>query len=94
MTTRQLYLIGYDISHPRRLSRVLRCVQRHTLGGQKSFYECWLSAAELHTLRAQLTYQIDTSEDSVIFIRLDARTTTITLGCAEQIASNDYFYID
>lgn len=94
MTTRQLYLIGYDISHPRRLSRVLRCVQRHTLGGQKSFYECWLSAAELHTLRAQLACEINVAEDSVIFFRLDARTKTITLGCAEQIASNDCFYIN
>ena len=94
MTTRQLYLVGYDISHPRRLRRVLRCVQRHTLGGQKSFYECWLTSAELHTLRAQLACEIEASADRVIFVRLDARTQTTTLGCAEQIASRDYFYID
>jgi len=44
MNTRHLFLVGYDISENPRRRRALRDVQHHALGGQKSFYECWLFA--------------------------------------------------
>lgn len=93
MNTRHRFLVGYDISaHPRR-RRVLRDVQHHALGGQKSFYECWLTVAELQTLLAQLRSRMDTDCDRVVFIRLDARSTSLQLGQAEPMASADYFHI-
>ena len=47
MNTRHLFLVGYDISENPRRRRALRDVQHHALGGQKSFYECWLFAFSL-----------------------------------------------
>lgn len=93
MTARHLFLIGYDIAHPRRLRQVLRCVQRHALGGQKSFYECRLSVGELQELMAQLRHIIEPEKDRVLFIRLDARSRSITLGCAAPIATDDSFFV-
>lgn len=93
MHTRHLFLVGYDISeNPRRL-RALRDVQHHALGGQKSFYECWLSVAELQALLAQLRQRIDADTDRVVLIRLDGRTQSLQLGQADPIASADFFHI-
>ena len=50
MNTRHLFLVGYDIRENPIRRRALRDVQHHALGEQKSFYECWLSVAELQTL--------------------------------------------
>ena len=94
MAHRHLFLVGYDISHNTARSRALRHVQGHALGGQKSFYECWLSVGELQTLMAQLGQGIDNDTDRVVFIRLDARNSSIQLGNAQAIASTDYFHID
>lgn len=88
-----LFLVGYDITQNPRRRRVLRDVQHHALGGQKSFYECWLSVGELQTLLQQLRSRIDSDSDRVVFVRLDARSQSLQLGQAEPIASADYFHI-
>jgi CRISPR-associated protein Cas2 len=93
MNTRHLFLVGYDICKNARRRRVLHDVQHHALGGQKSFYECWLSVGELQDLMAQLRQRIDIDTDRVIFIRLDARSASLTLGQAEPIDSASYFHI-
>lgn len=94
MAHRHLFLVGYDISQNAQRRLALRRVQGHALGGQKSFYECWLSTGELQTLMAQLAQGIDQDTDRVVFIRLDARNPSIQLGNAQAIASTDYFHID
>ena len=93
MNTRHLFLIGYDISENPRRRRALREVQHHALGGQKSFYECWLSVGELQTLLAQLRVCIDSDSDRVVFIRLDGRTQSVQLSKAAPIDYADYFHI-
>jgi CRISPR-associated protein Cas2 len=93
MNSRHLFLVGYDISANPCRRRVLRDVQHHALGGQKSFYECWLSVGELQTLLAQMRARIDQATDRVVFVRLDARSQSLQLGQAEAIASADYFHI-
>lgn len=93
MNTRHLFLVGYDISENPRRRRVLRDVQCHALGGQKSFYECWLSVGELQTLLAQMRARINNDTDRVVFVRLDARSQSVQLGQADPIASVDYFHI-
>ncbi len=93
MQTRHLFLVGYDIGENPRRRRVLGSVQHHALGGQKSFYECWLSVGELQTLLAQLRSHIDSERDRVVFVRLDARSQSLQLGQAEAIAQTDYFHI-
>lgn len=44
---RALYLVAYDIADPRRLAHVHRLLG-WKVGGQKSFYECWLTPVEAH----------------------------------------------
>ncbi|MFN5348003.1 MAG: hypothetical protein ACK5A0_00425, partial [Polaromonas sp.] len=77
MNTRHLFLVGYDISENPTRRRALRDVQHHALGGQKSFYECWLSVGELQTLLAKMRARIHNEADRVIFIRLDGRSQSL-----------------
>ena len=93
MVSRHLFLIGYDIRTSQRRARALRQVQQHALGGQKSFYECWLTVAELQDLLNSLKKGIDGESDRVVLIRLDARTQSITLGQTESLVDPDYFHI-
>lgn len=93
MNTRHLFLVGYDICNKPRRRHVLRGVQHHALGGQKSFYECWLSVGELQTLMAQLRSCIDRESDRVIFVRLDPRSQSLQLGQGQALPNADYFYI-
>jgi CRISPR-associated protein Cas2 len=79
---RILYLVAYDISHPRRLARALKTVRAYATGGQKSVHECWLLPGELATLKRDLEAVIDPVEDSVLFVRLDPRLKPRTLGIA------------
>ncbi len=93
MQTRHLFLVGYDISENPARRRALRNVQQHALGGQKSFYECWLTVGELQTLLAQLRTHINQEADRVVFIRLDARSQSLQLGQAQAIDNANYFHI-
>jgi CRISPR-associated protein Cas2 len=93
MNTRHLFLVGYDICENSARRRALRDVQHHALGGQKSFYECWLSVGELQTLRAQLNGRLDHTTDRVLLVRLDPRSQTIQLGQANPIPDTGYFYV-
>lgn len=93
MDNRQLFLIAYDIADARRLNRVHQLANRHAMGGQKSFYECWLSPAERQNLMAQMSAQIDQDEDRILFLRLDPRQNVETLGCALSPKAIDFFYI-
>ena len=89
---RHLFLIGYDISSPRRLRRALKVVKSHAIGGQKSLYECWLTSGELQQAMQQLRELIDPGEDRVIFVRLDPRATMHMLGTAVAPADGEFFY--
>jgi len=80
--TRSLYLICYDVADPSRLHRVHRCVKSYAVGGQKSFYECWLTPAELSGLRAQLTEEIDPLDDRIHLFQLDPRIKPMFYGQA------------
>jgi CRISPR-associated protein Cas2 len=53
--TRTLYLICYDIASPQRLYRVHKFLLGYKVGGQKSFFECWLTAGELRDVRRGLS---------------------------------------
>jgi len=48
---RTIYLVCYDVAAPNRLAKVHKTVQAYAIGGQKSFYECWLTQDDLRGLR-------------------------------------------
>ncbi|MBI4755519.1 MAG: CRISPR-associated endonuclease Cas2 [Betaproteobacteria bacterium] len=80
---RTLYLVCYDVSCPKRLYRVHRFLQGYRVGGQKSFFECWLTAAELKRVQRELEELVDPVEDRVHIFQLDPRMKMECLGVAQ-----------
>ena len=89
---RHLYLVAYDICHPRRLARALKTVRAYATGGQKSVHECWLEPGELAVLKRDLEAVIDAGEDSVLFVRLDPRLKPRILGIARPPVDPSFFF--
>ena len=89
---RHLFLIAYDISCHRRRRRALKAVKGHAIGGQKSLYECWLTAGELQQAMAALRALIDPADDRVVFVRLDPRAAVHTLGVGVAPQDGEFFY--
>ncbi|MDP2824005.1 MAG: CRISPR-associated endonuclease Cas2 [Sulfuritalea sp.] len=79
---RTLYLVCYDVSCPKRLYRVHRYLLGFKVGGQKSFFECWFTPAELREARRELAALIDANEDRVHIFQLDPRMKMEGLGIA------------
>ena len=90
---RNLYLVAYDICHPRRLARALKIVRAYATGGQKSVHECWLEPGELAVLKRDLEAVFDAGEVSVLFVRLDPRMKPRTLGIARPPADPSFFFV-
>ncbi len=84
---RSLYLVCYDVSCPRRLRQVHKFLLGYRVGGQKSFFECWLSPAELRSVQAMLAQLIDPAEDRVHIFQLDPRMTCARFGRARAPAT-------
>jgi len=82
--SRCLYLVCYDVSSPKRLRQVHKFLLGYRVGGQKSFFECWLTQADLRHVRAKLAELIDSGEDRVHFFQLDPRMKCEGLGLARQ----------
>lgn len=80
---RSLYLVCYDIANPRRLRQVHKFLLGYKVGGQKSFFECWLTSAELKDVRLGLRQRMENSEDRAHIFQLDPRQHTQCLGCAQ-----------
>ena len=89
---RCLYLIAYDITSNRRLSRVRKLLKGYSTGGQKSVYECFLSAGDREHAISSLKELIDPDEDRVHVFSLDGRSRTHTLGIAVQPKDPSFFY--
>ncbi len=89
---RHLYLAAYDVTEPARLQRVLATVKRYATGGQKSVFECWLSAHERKELLAATKGELDLGEDRFFLLRLDPRLTPQLLGLALPPADPHLFY--
>lgn len=77
---RDLYLIGYDVSSPKTLQRVLRLIKSYAVGGQKSFYECLMTDSELHSFIERMKTLLDFSTDSLLVLQLDPRSKPFTVG--------------
>lgn len=91
--TRTLYLVAYDITDPRRLSKVHNVIKNFSTGGQKSVYECFLTNGELITMLKYLGKVINIKEDRLHIFVMDGRSRTHTLGIAIQPRDPKFFYI-
>ena len=93
MSYRTLYLVCYDICSPRRLQKVHHYLKGFKVGGQKSFFECWLTPPELSEVRKTLSELMDTKEDRVHIFQLDPRMSTECYGQASTKALGTPFMV-
>ncbi len=92
MKERALYLAAYDVASPRRLRASLELVKAYATGGQKSFYEIFLTAVEKRQLLHDLALILDENADRFFLLRLDPRSRVYTLGTATEPVDPPYFY--
>lgn len=93
MSQRQLYLAAYDISDPQRLREGLKVLRRFASGGQKSVFECFLTATEKAELLDSVDGVIEPAEDRFFLVRLDQRSKVQTLGVALRPLDPPYFLV-
>lgn len=91
--TRSLYLVCYDVSHPRRLRRVHQFLRGYRVGGQKSLFECWLTQGELQTVRSGLQALLVMHEDRAHIFQLDPRQPVRCLGVAKPPHAGAFFIL-
>lgn len=93
MSQRTLYLAAYDVSSPSRLRKALRVMRQYSTGGQKSVFECFLTAAERDQVVLEISEVLNLTEDRFLLIRLDPRVKVQTLGIAVLPTDPAYFYV-
>jgi CRISPR-associated protein Cas2 len=91
---RNLYLVAYDVSSPRRRRRLLAAIKGYAIGGQKSLYECWLTEAELRSALTTARALLDPLTDRALFLRLDPRADVRVLGVAVAPADGEFFFLE
>lgn len=90
---RNLYLIAYDISEPAALRKILKLIKSYAIGGQKSFYECWMTKQELKAFLGDVIELIDAQTDSVMIFQLDSRLKLQIEGQHTRIAFDTFVVI-
>ena len=90
---RTLFLVCYDVCDTKLRRRVHRFLMGYKIGGQKSFFECWLTAAELRLVRDMLSELLDLTEDRAHIFQLDPRMARDMLGRAKQPVTNIFLIV-
>lgn len=90
---RTRYLIAYDIADAKRLYRVHKQVEAYAIGGQKSFYECWLTCHEFEKFKAQLTALMDGVQDRVFIYQLHQDTSPELFGKAKLQSTQPFLLV-
>lgn len=62
------YLIGYDISDPKRLAKVGKVMSGFGTRVQYSFFHCLLSSKQKRQMKARLSQIIHDTEDQIIIL--------------------------
>ena len=88
--TEMLTLVAYDISHPKRLTRVAGVCEDFGVRVQYSLFECRLDPREFGRFGERLLQEIDPAEARVVAYPLDARCaretrTAGTMICSQQV---------
>lgn len=92
MAARQLFLAAYDIGEARRLRKALDVMKQYATGGQKSVFECFLTAPEKGRLVAEIAQVIEPSEDRFFLIPIGAEGEIRILGIAVQPSDPPFYY--
>lgn len=92
MPERRLYLAAYDIADTHRRHTLCALVRAYATGGQKSVYECFLTAGERKALLQAVRGVIQETEDRFLLLRLDPRARVVVLGLAREPRDRPFFY--
>ncbi len=79
------YLVCYDITDPKRLTRVCRFMKERGLHLQLSVFLCSLTWPELGELKSSLAELIDGAKDDVRIYPLPAADTIVALGRGDRV---------
>lgn len=90
---RTLYLVCYDIASPKRLYKVHKFLLGYKVGGQKSFFECWLTSGELKDVRRGLAERLDQNDDRAHIFQLDPRQKISCFGSAQPVSSGTFMIL-
>ncbi|NIR62050.1 MAG: CRISPR-associated endonuclease Cas2, partial [Gammaproteobacteria bacterium] len=82
----------YDVADPRRLKAMMDAVRGYATGGQRSVYECFLTAAERGELLATVDQIINPGTDAFLLVRLEPRRWVRTLGIGVAPEDPPFFY--
>ncbi|WP_288320128.1 CRISPR-associated endonuclease Cas2 [uncultured Haemophilus sp.] len=82
-TRRSRYLIAYDIADSHRLYQMHKHVEAFAIGGQKSFYECWLTEHEMVKFKQDVNDLIEPTDDRVFIFRIPDNIEPWLFGKAE-----------
>lgn len=93
MSERQLYLAAYDIADRRRRTAAFKTVRAFATGGQKSFYEIFLTDSEKASLLQAMQETIEPSEDRFMLLRLDPRARFLAFGTGAPPSDPRFFYV-
>ena len=79
-------LITYDITSPRRLSKVAKACENYGIRVQDSVFECNCNTAKLKELKLKLSQVINMAEDSVRFYKINKTEDCLDiLGKTEKV---------
>ena len=82
-TRRSRYLIAYDIADSHRIYQMHKHVEAYAIGGQKSFYECWLTEHEMMKFKQEVNALIEPTDDRVFIFRIPDNIEPWLFGKAE-----------
>lgn len=84
---KMLTLVGYDITEPKRLSRVARVCEDYGIRVQYSLFECRLEETEFEDFWLKLLEEIDEKEDRLVAYKIDAKSAKQTLTAGTMVCS-------
>lgn len=86
------YVVCYDISNPRRLSRVFNLMKGNGIHLQYSVFHCTLTWPQLQSLEVALRERIEEKEDDVRIYPLPAGGKVIVMGCGDRVPEGVEIY--
>ncbi|MEI2772347.1 MAG: CRISPR-associated endonuclease Cas2 [Candidatus Competibacter sp.] len=93
MPHRDLYLAAYDVTDSDRLQAALHVLKGYASGGQKSVFECFLTARERLALLAEIRGVLDVAEDRFLLLPLPDAEGIRALGIAVRPSDPDFYYV-
>lgn len=93
MAERTLHIAAYDIADHARLREALYVLKHYASGGQKSVFECFLTAAERQALLRDVREVLDLEEDRFLLLPLGSADGIRTLGIGVAPADPDYYFV-